>query len=117
MPFDLIHGRELEGAIRDHDELFRRALRSLKPGGYLEMKSIAVTSSSDDGTHLTAKNVMQLVEGIHQAAEKFGKSMNTLPTWKEKMEKAGFVDVKEEVIKVTPVPHSYQLSRDEENHD
>lgn len=78
------------------------------------MKSIAVTSSSDDGTHLKAKNVIQVVEGIHQAAEKFGKSMNTLPTWKEKMEKAGFVDVKEEVIKVTRSYFaSHLLSREE----
>jgi hypothetical protein len=64
------------------------------------MKTIEVTTYSDDDTHLKATNFMQVVNGIHQAAGKFGKSMTTVQTWKGKMEKAGFVNVKEEVIKV-----------------
>ncbi|GFF89478.1 hypothetical protein IFM53868_05852 [Aspergillus udagawae] len=60
-PFDYIHGRELEGAIRDHDNLFQQALENRRLGGWLEMASMDVNSYSDDGTRLKAVN---LVEGI-----------------------------------------------------
>lgn len=36
------------------------------------------------------------------AGDKFGKSFETVLVWKEKMEKAGFINVKETVMKVCP---------------
>ncbi|KAL1980064.1 hypothetical protein VTN96DRAFT_4683 [Rasamsonia emersonii] len=104
--FDFIHGRELEGCIRDHNQFFTQCFQFLRPGGFFEMKTIGVTTYSDDGTHKRAENCLKMVDGIHKAAEKFGKSMTTVNTWKEKMEKAGFKNVKWEEYKLPQSPWS-----------
>ncbi|EAW19935.1 class I SAM-dependent methyltransferase [Aspergillus fischeri NRRL 181] len=103
-PFDYIHGRELEGAIRDHDNLFRQAYENLRPGGWLEMASMDVNSYSDDGTHLKAVNMVEGVKNMHAASKKHGKDMTTAGTWKEKMEKAGFINVREDIYKLPQSP-------------
>lgn len=61
-PFDFIHGRELEGSIRDHDRLFAQCFRNLSPEGFLEMKSMQVEFSSDDGTHTKAEHFSKVVD-------------------------------------------------------
>lgn len=98
--FDYIHGREMEGSIRDHDQLFARALENLNENGWLEMASMEVASYSDDGTHLQAPNMQEIGKNLHTASKLFGKDMASVSGWKEKMEKAGFINVKEEVFKV-----------------
>ncbi|EAW13655.1 class I SAM-dependent methyltransferase [Aspergillus clavatus NRRL 1] len=103
-PFDYIHGRELEGAIRDHDTLFRQAFENLRPGGWLEMSSMEVNSYSDDGTHLKAKSLIEGIKNMHLASKKHGKDMTTMSTWKDKMEKAGFVNVREDIYKLPQSP-------------
>ncbi|KAF9891047.1 hypothetical protein FE257_004982 [Aspergillus nanangensis] len=103
-PFDYVHGRELEGSIRDHDRLFRQAYENLKPGGWFEIASIEVNAYSDDDTHLKAKSLMQGVVGMHEGSKKFGKDMTTVLTWKERIEKAGFVNVKDDVYKLPQSP-------------
>ncbi|KAL2797379.1 methyltransferase [Aspergillus keveii] len=103
-PFDYIHGRELEGFIRDHDHLFQEAFKNLKPGGYFEIASIDVNTYSDDETHLKAKCLLEGVKNMHAASKKFGKDMNTTNTWKARMEKIGFVNVTEEVYKLPQSP-------------
>ena len=44
--------------------------------------------------------MMQGVELMHQSSKKFGKDMTTVLTWKERLEKVGFINVQEEVYKV-----------------
>jgi trans-aconitate methyltransferase len=100
--FDFIHSRELEGAIRDHDRFFTQCFENLEPGGYLEMQASEVNTYSDDGSHLKAKSLVQFLELLHKAAKEFNKGMDTVSTWKEKMEKAGFKNVVEETYKVCP---------------
>ncbi|KAL4891217.1 S-adenosyl-L-methionine-dependent methyltransferase [Aspergillus ambiguus] len=103
-PFDYIHGRELEGSIRDHDKLFRQALENLKPGGWFEIASMEVNTYSDDDTHLQAKGMMEGVKGLHEASKKFGKDMTTAGTWRDRMEKAGFANVHEDIYKLPQSP-------------
>lgn len=105
-PFDFIHGRELEGAIRDHDTLFQQAFQYLNPNGWLEMSTIEVNTYSDDDTHLKATNMLESVIQLHAGSRMFGKDMSSVFTWKEKMEKAGFINVEERVFKVLP-PNSF----------
>ncbi|OQE10917.1 hypothetical protein PENVUL_c003G07777 [Penicillium vulpinum] len=90
-PFDYIHGRELEGSIRDHDMLFKQALDNLNPNGWFEMASFDVNTYSDDGTHLRATNFMLSIKHMHESSRMFGKEMTSSETWKERMEKAGFL--------------------------
>ncbi|KAL1964156.1 hypothetical protein VTN77DRAFT_7244 [Rasamsonia byssochlamydoides] len=97
--FDFIHGRELEGCVADEDRLFAQAFKHLKSGGYFEFSGSYTYWFSDDDTAKKAESCQFLVKNIHLAGDKFGKSFDTVPLWKEKMEKAGFVDVKEFVFK------------------
>lgn len=101
-PFDYIHGRELEGAIRDHDQLFQRAFQHLKPNGWMEMATMDVNCYSDDETHLNATCMQESVKNLHSASRMFGKDMTSASTWKQRMEQVGFVNVREEIWKVCP---------------
>lgn len=106
-PFDYIHGRELEGAIRDHDQLFQRAFQHLKPNGWMEMATMDVNCYSDDETHLNATCMQESVKNLHSASRMFGKDMTSASTWKQRMEQVGFVNVREEIWKVcspNPLP-------------
>ncbi|OGM48008.1 methyltransferase LaeA-like protein [Aspergillus bombycis] len=103
-PFDYIHGRELEGFIRDHDHLFEQALANLKPGGWMEIASIEVNCFSDDDTHLKATSMMDGVKHMHLSAKKFGKDFDTVKNWKTQMENAGFVNVRDDVYKLPQSP-------------
>ncbi|KGO71824.1 hypothetical protein PITC_028270 [Penicillium italicum] len=103
-PFDYIHGRELEGSIRDHDLLFKQALDSLNPNGWFEMASFDVNTYSDDGTHLGATNLILSIKHIHESSRVFGKYMASSPSWKDRMIKAGFLNVTEDVHKLPQSP-------------
>lgn len=102
--FDFIHGRELCGCIEDHDRLFKRAFENLNSGGYFELQSVEAYFVSDDGTHQNAETCQMWLHNLREAGEKFGKTLYNVKEWKEKMEKAGFVDVKDELYKVCQQP-------------
>ncbi|KAL1876134.1 hypothetical protein Plec18167_005397 [Paecilomyces lecythidis] len=99
-PFDFIHGRELEGCIVDEDKLFRQAFHHLKPGGYFEFDGCYPISLSEDNTHEKAENFLFWIKEIRAAANKFGKTLDNVPRWKEKMKQAGFVEVTEFVARL-----------------
>ncbi|CAI7633980.1 unnamed protein product [Penicillium palitans] len=103
-PFDYIHGRELEGSIRDHDRLFKQALDNLNPNGWFEIASFDVNTYSDDGTHLGATNLLLSIKHMHESSRMFGKDMTSSSSWKDRMKKAGFVNVKEDVFKLPQSP-------------
>lgn len=100
-PFDFIHSRELEGCIGDEDALFRRAFKHLKPGGYIEFQAAYPRWLSDDGTAEKAENAQSWLKTLIDGSAKFGKSLEGAIGWKEKLVKAGFVDVKQEIFKVS----------------
>ncbi|KAL1982371.1 hypothetical protein VTN96DRAFT_1402 [Rasamsonia emersonii] len=102
--FDFIHGRELEGCIADTDRLFRQAFDHLKPGGYFELDAFYAYWLSDDDTASKATNSQACSKMLREAAEKFGKSFEMVPLWREKMEKVGFVDVRESAFKIPVGP-------------
>ena len=98
--FDFIHGRELEGCISDDLLLFQRVFKSLVPNGYIEFQGVEARFVSDDGTLEKATNAQQWMQTLRDASVKFGKPLNSAPSWKDKVIEAGFVDVKHEVRKV-----------------
>jgi hypothetical protein len=100
--FDYIHGRALCGSIADWRKLFAQALSNLKPGGYLEMQEYMCQVHSDDGTLENAKYLADWVEEMDSASIRFGKRLKAARDLKGYMEEAGFVDVKEEIYRVSP---------------
>ncbi|KAL2218104.1 methyltransferase [Thermoascus aurantiacus ATCC 26904] len=111
--FDFIHGRELEGSVHDYDRLFKQCFDNLRPGGYLEMQSIEVATYSDDGSHLRSEMFLKGLDLVTEASIKFGKSMRTMGTWKEKMKQAGFVNVTEKIYKLPQKPWPDDLKQKE----
>ncbi|RJE17737.1 Methyltransferase [Aspergillus sclerotialis] len=103
-PFDFIHGRNLAGSVRDFKLLFQRMMNNLKPGGWVELADFAGYFFSDDGTLQNAPNLIEWPRLQNEAADKFGKSLNVAPYFKEWMIEAGFKHVREEVYKVPNNP-------------
>ncbi|KAF4992380.1 hypothetical protein FDECE_13736 [Fusarium decemcellulare] len=98
--FDFVHGRELEGCIADEDRFFAQAFKHLNSGGYFEMQGAYTSFLSDDNTAHKAKEVQTWCQMLVEGIEKFGKPIDTAPTWKQKMEDAGFIDVGQEIVKI-----------------
>ena len=90
----------MAGSIHDYDRLFAQAYKNLRPGGYLEMQSFEADFFSDDGTRARAKTAIRWQQLLVTASKNFGKNLKVEDEWKGKMERAGFVDVVEEVYKV-----------------
>ncbi|KAL1979478.1 hypothetical protein VTN96DRAFT_5722 [Rasamsonia emersonii] len=97
-PFDFIHGRELEGCIADDERLFRQAFKHLRSGGYIELQCAAPYFLSHDNTAEKAKYCQMWVKGLRDGGIKFGKPFHNVPEWKDKLKKAGFVDVQETIL-------------------
>jgi SAM-dependent methyltransferase len=112
--FDLIHLREMSGSIADWDRLCTQAYNNLKPGGWLELHEPVAAFEADDETIQRASNISSWQEILCDGAKKFGKDIREAPTLKERMERAGFVDVHERVIKVrnTQTVHRYVAAAD-----
>ncbi|PGH36062.1 hypothetical protein GX50_01074 [[Emmonsia] crescens] len=109
--FTFIHSRDMAGSIKDSDKLFAQAFKHLQPGGYLEMQSFEVELYSDDDTLKKAQDALQWKDLLIEASNKFGKPLNVEGTWREKMTKAGFVDIKNEEYKApfSPWPKKKKL--------
>lgn len=93
--FDFIHIRELFGCIPDWDFFFAQAYDHLAPGGWVEIVEHSVQPRCDDGTmgpdhfyHTWGKVVIEM-------GDLFGKSFTIWEESKERLERAGFVDVVE----------------------
>ncbi|KAJ4112519.1 hypothetical protein NW768_011686 [Fusarium equiseti] len=99
-PFDYIHARELEGCIANEEQFFQRAFENLTSGGYLEMKAQRGFFMSDDDSIKKAVNAEVWAEAMRDSSNKFGKPIDSVPGWKEKMINAGFVDVHQEIRKI-----------------
>ncbi|KAL3483768.1 hypothetical protein BJX62DRAFT_230758 [Aspergillus germanicus] len=115
--FHFIRGFALGGMIVDYDGLYRNAYKHLLLGGWFEVRDhdlqffVDTPSGDADGNGKKEdtggeEKAQELVvlrrweKLVAKAAEKLGKQINMGAKHKEIMEKAGFVDVHEEVIKV-----------------
>jgi trans-aconitate methyltransferase len=99
--FDYIHSRSMGGGIGDWPRLFRQAYAHLKPGGWFEVQEFETWVLSDDGTHSCAEIVLDWQDRLNQASEQFGKPMNVARQLSAWMEDAGFVDVSDDIYKVS----------------
>jgi len=98
--FDLIHLREMSGSIADWDRLCTQAYNNLKPGGWLELQEPLAAFEADDETIERATNINSWQTALADGAKTFGKDIKEAPTLKGRLERAGFADVTERLIKV-----------------
>jgi hypothetical protein len=93
--FDFIHIRELFGCVPDWDEFFAQAFTHTKPGGYIEIMEHSVVPVSDDGTAPDHCFLALWGKTAIETGEMIGKSFAIWKESKERMERAGFVDIVE----------------------
>lgn len=90
------------GSVADWPQLYTSIFENLKPGGWVEMQEYEAWISSDDDPELTkAPNTKLWQELVDEASTKFGKRMNVAREQKRWIEEAGFVDVREDVVKAS----------------
>jgi len=97
--FDFIHVREMFGSIPDWDYFFQQAFLHTKPGGWVEVVEHSVEPVSDDGSVGPDHFYTLWGRKVISMGQSFGKSFSIWRESKERMEKAGFVDVQEHFYK------------------
>lgn len=102
-PFDFIHIRGLYGCLEDWDHLYSQAFQNLVPGGYIEQVETDIIHHSDDGSISNTKIEEAGILSV-KSAENFGKTFDIVKGMKDKMTKAGFVDVTERRFKLPVGP-------------
>lgn len=99
--FDFIHWRSLCGSTAAWPKLYRQAMTNLKPGGWLEVQEYHTQVYGDDETFDRAPFTKLWLKLMNDASVEFGKKYDVADEHKGWMVDAGFVDVKEEVYKVS----------------
>lgn len=98
--FDFIHGRTLSGSVGNWKELFEKAYKHLKPGGWFEMHEAPIWCWSDDGSLKPDSALLQFLSTLEQASSKDGRSLNVCEKLKPWMIEAGFEDVQMKIHKI-----------------
>lgn len=110
--FDFIHGRGLGGSISNWGRLYSQIYENLIPGGWCEFQEYQGWVHSDDDTINTGGTATkQWLDLLDEATVKFGKQLNVASRQKQWMIDAGFVDVQEEIYKVSHGTH-FPVPRD-----
>jgi len=104
--FDFVHSREMFGSVSDWDKFYEQAYLHIKPGGYIESAERSVQPISDDDTVGPDHTYTKWGQTIAEMGERWGKPFTIYKYMKEKMEKAGFVDVVETKMKWPMTPWS-----------
>jgi SAM-dependent methyltransferase len=99
-PYDLIHCRYMAGSIKDWPRLIRQMYENLKPGGWLELQESANTMYSQDGSLAKDNPMVRMMEGLMEACQKIGRTLDPAPSMEQWVKDAGFVNVKVETFKL-----------------
>jgi SAM-dependent methyltransferase len=102
--FDFIYAREFLTAIRDWDRLIRQSFDHLKPGGWLELSATVPDIRSDDNTIPKDSAYLEAGKIFFEMAHKMGSPLEAPRSWKEQVERNGFVDVREVLYKLPMGP-------------
>ncbi|KAG6135802.1 hypothetical protein E4U38_001684 [Claviceps purpurea] len=97
---DLVHFRFMITMLRDTSKVLGHAFKSLRPGGWIELQEYESTPMCDDGTMPNDDAVKHLYELVERSFEKFGLKANLAPQLGTYLEKAGFEDIRCQVMKV-----------------
>ena len=100
--FDFVHIRYLLGCILDWDAFFKQAYDVLEPGGWLASYEASPRVYSDDGTLPADSAIAKWGPIFSDGGKKIGRSFDIVDdnTQRKSMEAAGFVDIREKLVKV-----------------
>ncbi|UPK99691.1 hypothetical protein LCI18_010626 [Fusarium solani-melongenae] len=100
--FDFVHMRFLYGSVPDWYQLYERAYRVTKPGGWIETHEGDPMGQSDDGTLKTGSAIAEWGKFFYEGSKKLGRIFSPIPeSLQEKgLKAAGFVDIETKTIKV-----------------
>ncbi|KAH7109416.1 S-adenosyl-L-methionine-dependent methyltransferase [Dendryphion nanum] len=93
--FDFIHIRELFGCVPDWDFFFQQAYEHTKPGGWIEIVEHSVQPIADDDTMGADHFFHSWGATVVEMGNIFGKSFTIWDESKDRMVRAGFVDIVE----------------------
>lgn len=99
-PFDLIHCRYMAGSIHDWPRLVQQMYDNLRPGGWVEFHESANTLYSEDGSLQPGNQIVAMMEGLMEACERIGRTMDPAPSIRGWVEEAGFTNVQQETHKL-----------------
>jgi SAM-dependent methyltransferase len=102
--FDFIYAREFLTAIRDWNKLIRQSYEHLKPGGWLELSATIPDIRTDDDSIPKDSAYVEAGRIFFEMATKMGTPLEAPRSWKEQVERNGFVDVNEVVYKLPMGP-------------
>ncbi|KAF8533825.1 putative TAM domain methyltransferase [Trichophaea hybrida] len=91
--FDFVHLRNLAQSISDWPKLLSDVCRVTKPGGYVELAESGADIKCDDGTMAEDNAYKVNVDLVSKALTQIGRPPATDAILKERLEKAGFVDI------------------------
>lgn len=83
--------------------MYAQAFQHLRPGGWLEIQEYDAWMYSDDGSVEKAPWIRTWISQMDEITIKFGKRLDVAKYQKKLLVDAGFVDVKEEIYKVSVV--------------
>ncbi|KAF5004713.1 hypothetical protein FDECE_8824 [Fusarium decemcellulare] len=98
--FDFIHMRGLTGCIPDWDQFHEKAIKYLKPGGWVEHVELWGWAKSDDGTLRPDSPLRKWVDIFIEIGKITGKTFFWGDKAGESIRKAGYINVSERTVKV-----------------
>ncbi|KAL4891126.1 S-adenosyl-L-methionine-dependent methyltransferase [Aspergillus ambiguus] len=99
-PFDFIHCRYMAGSIKDWPRLIRQCYQNLKPGGWLELQESSNVIYSEDDSLKPESYMARMMDGLIEAGEKIGRTMNPAPSMEKWVEDAGFKPIHKHNFKI-----------------
>jgi hypothetical protein len=91
-------------AICDWNKLIRQSYEHLKPGGWLELSATIPDIRTDDDSIPKDSAYVEAGRIFFEMATKMGTPLEAPRSWKEQVERNGFVDVNEVVYKLPMGP-------------
>lgn len=98
--YDYIHVRYMAASIRDWPRLFRQIYDSLRPGGWVEFHESDNTMYSEDGSLRPDNPLVELMNGLHAACDRMGRTMDPAPHFTRWAAHAGFANIEEQRFKL-----------------
>lgn len=97
--YDIIHIRSMTAGIRDWSHLFDQCFDHLRLGGCIEVQDFDFRVRCDDKDKALDSHLCQWGHLMITAAQRLAVDLSAIEHCKDRMQKAGFVDVQEETFK------------------